>query len=316
MLQLTNAHKLYITQLKAEHATLLKEANDKASQLSNQAATKDISEKKMKNLKSEIKMLKKKLKINEEVQRTAEINYQKQTELLKETHENELNKLMKQLKFKNIHINELEIEIKKLKKTMAKELSDKLAGKVQVSFFLVYELFTDTFFYFYFFLFSEKLADKAEALDAETIKLKKDILHYKNTIKEQIDRLKKIRAELKTEKETTKEKELQINELTTTIKKLKQKYQKNREKMMKENQKKENVQQNENKNDQKLMVALKIIETLKTTCNNLSTVVTEETKSSGYLSNLNVLIKTAEGKNIFLTIVFFVFVEIFFFSFC
>ena len=314
MLQLTNAHKLYITQLKAEHATLLKEANDKASQLSNQAATKDISEKKMKNLKSEIKMLKKKLKINEEVQRTAEINYQKQTELLKETHENELNKLMKQLKFKNIHINELEIEIKKLKKTMAKELSDKLAGKVQVFFFFDLFYFSLTPFYFFYF-FSEKLADKAEALDAETIKLKKDILHYKNTIKEQIDRLKKIRAELKTEKETTKEKELHINELTTTIKKLKQK-QKNREKMMKENQKKENVQQNENKNDQKLMDALKIIETLKATCNNLSTVVTEETKSSGYLSNLNVLIKTAEGKNIFLTIVFFVFVEIFFSSFC
>ena len=155
MLQLTNAHKLYITQLKAEHATLLKEANDKASQLSNQAATKDISEKKMKNLKSEIKMLKKKLKINEEVQRTAEINYQKQTELLKETHENELNKLMKQLKFKNIHINELEIEIKKLKKTMAKELSDKLAGKVQVSFFFGI-LFTDTFFLFLFFFYFQK----------------------------------------------------------------------------------------------------------------------------------------------------------------
>ena len=163
MLQLTNAHKLYITQLKAEHATLLKEANDKASQLSNQAATKDISEKKMKNLKSEIKMLKKKLKINEEVQRTAEINYQKQTELLKETHENELNKLMKQLKFKNIHINELEIEIKKLKKTMAKELSDKLAGKVQVSFFLVYELFTDTFFFFFFFFIFRKISRQSRS---------------------------------------------------------------------------------------------------------------------------------------------------------
>ena len=128
-------------------------------------------------------------------------------------------------------------------------------------------------------------------MDVETSKLKKDIAHHKRTIKEQIARLKKVREELKTSQEQhtreTRTSSETIQKLKSMVVKLKKE-----DKDHKKNQ--QDQQEDQHKEEQHIAHAMEMIEKLKTICSELSAAVVAETKSSGYLSNLNVLIKTAE----------------------
>ena len=271
LLQLTQAHDTYIQQLKQEHDVLLKEMKEKNEALNAMSAKKNQKDcTGMEKMKRELKRLQDQLKTSDELAAEAEKNYQKSTEELKKLHLNVMDSMKLKISGYKTIMKELEEEIKKLKKTMAKELSDKLA---------------------------EKLADKAEALDVETTKLKKENLHHKRTIKEQIERLKKLRENLTTNKKNVETLEIKNIDQESTIQKLKQnlsklKKLKKSSDMEKENSKSANA--NAAESTEKITEAMRMIASLQKTCNDLSDAVKAETSSSGYLSNLNVLIKTAE----------------------
>ena len=272
LLQLTQAHDTYIQQLKQEHDVLLKEMKEKNEVLNAMSAKKNQNDcAGMEKMKRELKRLQDQLKTSDELAAEAEKNYQKSTEELKKLHLNVMDSMKVKISGYKTIMKELEEEIKKLKKTMAKELSDKLA---------------------------EKLADKAEALDVETTKLKKENLHHKRTIKEQIERLKKLRENLTTNKKNVETLEIKNIDQERTIQKLKQnlsklkKLKKSSDMEEKENSKSANA--NAAESTEKMTEAMRMITSLQKTCNDLSDAVKAETSSSGYLSNLNVLIKTAE----------------------
>ena len=244
--QLTQAHATYVLELKKEHALALAHLQRGKEQANANAKGIVQGEKELHKCQKELARQK------------------NQLVLLKQEHLNGTKVLEDRIFELEQSIVKLNQEIAKLKKTMAKNISDKLA---------------------------EKLADKAESMDVETSKLKKDIAHHKRTIKEQIARLKKVREELKTSQEQhtreTRTSSETIQKLKSMVVKLKKE-----DKDHKKNQ--QDQQQDQHKEEQHIAHAMEMIEKLKTICSELSAAVVAETKSSGYLSNLNVLIKTAE----------------------
>lgn len=273
MKEITLAHEKHIQNLKKKHELALK------NQFNQFESTKDEFKNEFKDefnkeLLKYKNLLKKSNNLLEENKKLVAKN--KNTIILqKQKHSNEMSELSDCLNQKitilENKINDLNNENKKLKKTMAKKLENELAIQ---------------------------LANKAETMDVEMTKLKNDITHHKRTIKEQIERLRKLRNELeeiKNEKEISdnnnNEKDVSIKKLKSNLNKLKKLQEVSKNKIEKH--------QNDNYSEYeiKFKEALNMIKELSSLCNSLSEAVVNETKSSGYLANLNVLIKTAEVSN-------------------
>ena len=192
---------------------------------------------------------------------TEEKNHLQKLNDLKKEHDNQLKLLQKKMSIMKKKIIEFESEIQRLRTTMAKDLSDALA---------------------------EKLADKAESMDVDIQKYKKDIRYHKKTIKEQIDRLKKLRDDLKESKERTMG--FERNQKDQDAREAKLKNQLHQLKKQKNN----NEDDVEKRNEKRNKMIIQMLSELKKNCLGLKDIVTKESKSTGVLSNLSVLIKTAE----------------------
>lgn len=247
----------------------LQKERDEAVAAANEASKSKENENEIKRLSSKIKVLNKKLEESEKARRLeardAERDYQSETERLVAKHKSQLANLKTKLSVALSDLKRAIQEAKAAREKHERELSENL---------------------------SVHQAEQEDKNIDRIAKLKKNEDHHKRTIATQVERLKQLRQQLEDQKRTFEESKAAFKEkeitLEMSVKKLKSICAKLKSKNSSSELSGENLEDRITKAESRIEEQAKL-------CEELSAAVAAEAKGSGYLSNLNVLIKTAEA---------------------